>query len=384
MKNVFKFFTLGLMLSATIGAASTSIFAQTDCDATYEAFKVANKGTTVDDKNKALDLAKKYLADEKCNTPETQDIVVYLKKQVDAMPGRIKAIQDKVIIDRFNASIPAKNWDDAFASGKQVMTLLPDAALDIAITLAEVGFDRVTEKTPIDKYNSDTIQMAKYALDHIDSKSDKYGLFGTYELKNAAFSDGKANTIGWMNYIIGYITYERLKNQKDALPYFYKATQANSWTKSQPIIYKEIGEWYLSEFNRIGTEREAKIQANGGKDNEETLALLAQQKGYADRALDAYIRAYNIAPATNAAYKTQLKNRTKEIYSVRYDKPDNFEKDVAVMPTTPFPDPTSTVTPIVDAPPATTGETTPATTAPANTTGAKTATTPAKKPTPKN
>ena len=394
MKNVLKFLTLGMLLAAVMGVSAVSIFAQDDCDATYEQFKAIYKNASVDDKTKALELAKKYVGDDKCKTEANADIVKFLEGQVTKLPAQIDGLKKKAIYDRFNASVPAKNWDEAFNSGKQIVAMDPGTSLDIALILASIGFDQAAANPPVDKFNADTITMAKWAIDHINDKSvnaDKYGAFGTYEYKTSAFPDGKNNALGWMNYTIGYITYERLKNQKDALPYLYKATQINSATKAFPGIYKEIGEWYLSEFNRIGVDREAKIKANGDKDNDETLALLALQKGYADRALDAYIRAYNVAPATTQIqkdYKTGLYNRAKIIYSARYnEKMDNFEKDMAVVPSKPFPDPTTEVTPIVEAAPTPSEtNTTPATTnnTKTNTTNPNTKpntpTTPVKKP----
>jgi len=390
MKNVFKFFALGMMLTAFIGATATSIFAQDqDCDATYEKFKTLYRNPNVNDKTQALDLAKKYVADEKCTTPEAnKDIVTFLQGQITKLPDAIQKLKDAALYEQFNTAVKASNWDDSFNVGKQIINKFPDSSLDIALVLASIGFDNAAANPPVDKYNTDTINMAHWALDHINDKSvnaDKYGAFGKYEYKTTAYPDGKSNAAGWMNYTIGYVTYERLKNQKDALPYLYKATQANSATAKFPAIYKLIGEWYLSEFNRIGIDREAKIKANGDKDNDETLALLALQKGYAERALDAYIRAYNVAPSTTEAektYKTAIYNRTKVIYGARYDqKMDNFDKDLAVVQTKPFPDPSTAVTPIVETPPSTTtGETTtPATTTPTTTTGSKTTTT-VKKP----
>ena len=53
----------------------------------------------------------------------------------------------------------------------------------------------------------------------------------------------------------------------------------------------------LEEAIRIDGERDAKVKEAGNKDTEETLAMLGLQKGYADRAIDAYARAYKLAKA---------------------------------------------------------------------------------------
>jgi tetratricopeptide (TPR) repeat protein len=363
MKNVIKFLTLGMMLATFIAISATSIFAQDmTCDAMYEKFKTIYKGS-IEDRKAALELAKKYLADEKCKpTPETEDIVKFLQGQVTKLPGVIEDLTNAALYKRFNDAVPASNWDETFASGKDIITKFPDKSLDIAIVLSSIGFDRAASNPAVDKYNTDTLNYAKWVIqkigDGVPSGTGKYGAFGTYEYTTTAFPDGKNNTLGWMNYTIGYITYERMKNQKDAIPYLYKATQINSATKAFPGIYKQIGEWYLSEFNRIGKDRADKVTANGDKDNDETLALWALQKGYLDRALDAYARAIKLASSDTTAagktYKDNLYNRFKTLYGIRYeDKLDNLDKSIAEMPAKPFPDPSTAVTPVVEAAPAT-------------------------------
>jgi len=394
MKNVFKFLTLGMMLATVIGVSATSLFAQDiDCDATYEGFKAKYKGS-IDDRKAALELAKQYLAADKCKTPpENAEIVTFLTGQLTKLPIAIAQLEDAALYKRFNDSVPAKNWDETFASGKQIIAKYPDKSLDIGIVLASIGFDQAADtKAPVDKFNGDTIAQAKWVIQQIESgkTSTKYGAFGQYEYTTKDYPDGKNNTLGWMNYTIGYITYNRMKNQKEALPYLYKAAQANSATKNFSDIYKSIGEWYVSEFNRIGIERKTKIDANNGADNQETLDLWGLQKGYLDRAIDAYSRAYKVAPAEPKVYKDGLLNRAKTLYNARFDEEKDklplADKYIAEAPAKPFPDPATAVTPVAaPAVPSTTGTTPPATstTTPVNTTGKTTTTTPVKKPNPK-
>ena len=362
MKNLFKFLTLGMMTIALIGAATISSFAQDECETIYKKWTENFRGdrNNVDNdismKQTAIAGGKEFLG--KCDNADQVEIATYLKKQVPILENKVK---DIIMYNRFNKSIPAKNWDEAFASGKEIIAKYPDTSLDIILVLASIGFDSAAAVPPVDKFNNDTINMANMAIQQISagktSGSGKYGAFGTYEYTTTAFPDGKNNALGWMNYTIGYINYYNLKNHKNALPYFYKATQINSATKTFPEIFRGIGAWYLDEFNRIGTDRDAKTKLAGDKDTEETLQLLALQKGYAERAADAYNRAYKLALPKDAKSAASYLNLVKTFYKFRFDmkpedevKNDDFNKYTADLSAKPFPDPTSVVTPIVDAP----------------------------------
>ena len=207
-------------------------------------------------------------------------------------------------------------------------------------------------------------------------KSTGYGAY-SYSFVNPKFPDSKANTLGALNYMIGYITYYRQNNKKDALPYFYKSTQYNSFSKTDPTVYQAIGAWYLDEAIKIDKERQAKLTANGNKDNDETLAMVANQKGYADRAIDAYSRAYKYAKEDKGQkkeYVDGLYNRLKKLYAFRFDgKIEGIDAFVATVQNKPMPDPSTTVTPVIEtAPESTTTNSSSSTTAPTTTTSTTT------------
>jgi hypothetical protein len=194
-----------------------------------------------------------------------------------------------------------------------------------------------------------------------------------------------------MNYTVGFITYYRQgkdnpAKKKEALPYFYKATQYNSLNKTNPFVYQTIGAWYLDEAIKIDTDRKAKITAAGDKDTDETLAMLANQKGYADRAIDAYARAYKFAkddPKQKKEYTDNLYSRLKELYTFRYEgKIEGIDQFVATVQNKPMPDPTTAITPVKEETPAatTTTSTTNNGTTPAATAPTKPATTNTAKP----
>ena len=343
------------MLTAAIGLSNAqSGFAQeTEKDIEYNKFIACYKETDTAKKDACYAGAKAFL-DKFGSTND--EFVTFVRKRYDTYT---KAKNEAALYGRFNASIKdakAVNSDEAFSSGRDIVAQYPDL-IDVPIILASVGFDNAVAKTPNDKFNADAINYAKMAIQKIEAgkTSTSYGA-NTWTYKTDKFPDGKSNTLGWMNYTIGYIMYYRQPNvKKEALPYLYKATQFNSETKTNSEIYRTIGSWYVDEFIRLDNDRIAKIKAAGDVDTDETKAILAMQKGYADRAVDAYARAYKVAStdAANKAYRDGLLNRVKELYAIRYNK--NMSAFDAYMTSTnakPFADPSTAIVPVVDETPA--------------------------------
>ncbi len=92
--------------------------------------------------------------------------------------------------------------------------------------------------------------------------------------------------------------------------------------------------------------------------------MVGMQKGYADRAIDAYARAYSLSKADtkNKVYSDGLYAKLKQLYAFRYDgKNNDVDGFVATVMNKPMLDPTAEVVPVkVEAAPATTpGTTTP-------------------------
>lgn len=363
MKNVFKFLTLGTMLVAFYAIATTSTFAQAtleECTPIYERFKVERTSTDPTVLTAAIATGKEYLS--KCSNLEGQEAVRdYITAQIPKIQKKIDDIMLARLEKRFNDSIPAKNWDESFAAGKELLTKNRPYELDLILTLAGIGYDNVTANPPVDKFNGDTISYAKMGLQKINEgkPSTDFGFF-QYANKTKECVDGKTNAIGWMNYIIGYTMYVRQKQNKDAVPYIYKSTQTGCETKSFPEAYRLIGAWYLDEAIKINTKRVELIKAASDQDTDETKALLALQKGYADRSIDAYARAYKMASAVKGPVKTYvdaLYKKMQELYDFRFSSKDGIDKYISEVMGKPFPDPNTPVTPVVETTTATTPNT---------------------------
>jgi tetratricopeptide (TPR) repeat protein len=272
----------------------------------------------------------------------------------------------------------ANNWDESYNLGKQILAIDPDA-LNVILVMGSIGLDETLKTPRITKYNDDTLKYAKIAIEKLNAgkTSNDFGFHTfTYAVrdaeKKAIIPASKENALGWMNYTIGAVTYFGLNNKKDSLPYLYKATQLNSQTKTLPQVYGILGDYYFDEVVRLGEEIKTKTIEAGMKDTDETKALIALQKGYTERAIDAYARAQNAVPTTDTArkaYRDGIGKRIETLYKVRFDNVDGIAAFVKTQLAKPLPDPTVAPTPIIEAEPdpATTGT-------PATTTGTKPAT----------
>lgn len=384
MNRVFKFLASAAML---VAVAVVPAFAQQqeECEALYKKYMDNYKGTLAQRKM-AVEGGRQYLA--KCASLDA-DINKYLEK---ALPPIEKRIDFEETVAAFNESIKdAKNVNAevAFTSGKRLLSNHDPNLVDVMLVLASVGFDKAVAKPPVNTYNADAISLAKQAIQKIEggTTSQQYGAYG-FTYKN------KENALAWMNYTVGFITYFNQNNKKEAIPYLYKATKYETGSKDNPknnaVIYQAIGDFYREEYNRLDTERESLAKQAEGKTPEEVKVLadkakelLLLQKGYAERMIDAYGRAYSFA-GTDKTYKDALYNDLKVLYAFRHDNKPTTTLDayISALNGRPMPDPTTAVTPVVDTTTTTTATTPtsstsslPTTTPVSNTTNSRTATT---------
>jgi len=251
----------------------------------------------------------------------------------------------------FNASLKSKNWDTLYQVGPAILEREPNL-IDVIIVLGSVGLDEATKNPPNDKFNVQTVNFAKTAIQKLKAgaKSKNYGAL-QYSYKS------KGNALGWLNYTVGQIMFLRMGQKKQALPYFFEASKANSETKKSPYLYGTIGEYYKSQVVALGKQRgtlDAKDEANFSKiDN-----LFGLEKANAERGADAFARAYSFALADKNAsqeYRKVLRDNLKLLYDFRFKKPDETEDTTAKMNqfvtavmAKPLPNPSDTVMPILE------------------------------------
>lgn len=354
--KTFKKITTAAMMSAVIALGAVAGSAQANpCEDTetktklYDEFQANFRGN-IEARKKAIAAGEQYI--EKFGSCEAdKQYVDYFKGAIPGMKDRNKKEEEEMAKQaryvRFDNAVKDKNFDEVYAVGKEILQFEPNQ-LDLMIVLGSIGYDESIDNNNF-KYNADTIRFARMAIAAMESgkTSTNYGLFGwTYKTKD--------NAIGEMNLSIGYITAAVDKNRKEALSNLFKATASTASTSKNPVPYEQIGFYYFDELNKMidevkvlekdqkdtDTEEEAKTKA------ENIRAKVALLNGVAERAIDAFARAHNLA--TTAAYKAQLKKNAEQAYQLRFERTTGFDSWVAASVAKPFPNPLSPVQPVAE------------------------------------
>ena len=357
MKTLFRVLTLAVLLTAF----STLSFAQDDLATLFERFKTEAKGKC-GERDAALATGKTII--EKFGSDElNKDVIDFVKKRMATIEKEDPRCK---LNARYDTTYKAKDWANFFAVSKEIIAAEGDSplALDLLLTNVSVGFN-LADRDKVDTYNNDTLNWAKTALQKIQagkaSQTGKWGVFEPFGNKDAAQS--------WANFTIGYLMYNKL-NQKntEALSYFYKSTQVSNEKKNDTTIYTNIGTYFFNKAQELDTGYREARKTNNNEDNDETKRLLGLARGNADRAIDAFGRAYKIAAADpkKAELKTTIGKTLSDLYKFRFNLADakqpDIDKYVADLVAKPMPDPSTEVTPVVIEAPATTTTTTSTTT----------------------
>lgn len=383
MKNIFRALMMAIVMTALTAATATTSYAQdpeAEKAALYETYTKNYNSKDIEKVKIAIAAAKEYIEKYSAadyvakygDTPEgleakkaNQATIDYFKdKALPPLEKRVAAVakgaEVEGVVKRFNDSFPAGRYDETYASGKQLLAENPEN-VDIIIVLGSIGYDESLKATPNTKYNADSINYSKQAIQKIEAnaKTTDYGAFtyayGDYlKFPGTTKTDkypGRDNALGNLNYKIGYLMYFNQNQKKEAIPYFYKASKYDSSVKNLPIIYQVIGDSYFEEAKRLNAESERKAKEAGNKDTDESKADDAMAKGYADRAIDAYARAYKMASTNQGVkkeYKDGLYKLLQELFKFRFNgKIEGLDSYVATVMNKPFVDPTTAVTPVV-------------------------------------
>lgn len=409
MKTIFRFVGFGVLLAAFIAVGNVAGFAQDPCadadgltamDVKFR--ELFAKTGDLDSRKLAIETGRQFL--EKYGSCETAKLLSdYLKDGLPKIEENYKkaviAKEKAILTARFDAGLRSKNWDEVYAAGKELLSKHPDEFRAAELVLGSIGLVETADKSPrVTKWNDDTLRYAKQSIQDLEANKP----FKTYGLSikgvvNFEYKD-KDDALGWMNYTIGYILFFDKNNKKEAISYLYKASQLNSETKSNPVLYQSIGAYYFDDVKRLVDEVKVLISKQDPKDTDaviqqkvdEIKAKVGILNGTTERALDAYGRAHKLidpADKSKAAYRGNIHKTMEDLYKVRFAKIDDLDAWVAVAVTKPLPDPKSTIIPINDPEPVapitttTTTNTTPGTIKPPTTTPTKPpTTTPAKAP----
>lgn len=368
MKRIIGFANIGLLLSAILAVGAVTGFGQDNCADTAGQTTLSDKvralftdKTTGGMKNRIAagkEFIEKYGA---CDS--AKEFSTYLTSNVPKWEGTyakmVAGDYQDALVKRFNAGIntgtTSGNWDEVYATGKELLQKYPEDFRAASLVLGSIGLDETAKATPVVKYNDDTIRFARQAIADLEANRT----FKTFGVKPFEYKD-KNDALGWMNYTIGYLYFYDKKDKKQGVNFMYKATQVESTTKSNPVLYQAIGAFYFDEVKRLATEVTALEKTQDPNATPEAAkalvdaikAKVALVNGNAEAAIDAYARALTYAKADPAKYKKEyldsLNTTMQNLYTVRFGKMDGFDAFVANLVKKPLPNPAIPIAPISD------------------------------------
>ncbi|MEP6924688.1 MAG: hypothetical protein ABI954_09505 [Pyrinomonadaceae bacterium] len=328
-------------------------------DKLYKDVFLANYKGTEDQKKVAYDAAKEYV--QKYNAPnctDNADIIVYFlgdpndptkKGWIKKEEERREQVIKEAKIKRFNDAVAAGNAAEVFAAGKVLLTDYPNDTTNTSIMMFMVDNGFIQANKKVDTFNSETVTTAKATIERINAGK-------VPDANNWAPYKSKEDALAWLNYDLGYIHQFRMQNKKDAAPYFYQTTKFNSPDIApSPVPYRAIGDWYLDQYTKAAEEYNAK-KDDATVSEEDKNKLAGTWKAYADRAMEAYGYAYTKAkanPKTPEVAK-EINDTLTQIYKLRHSgEATGLDAYVSGLSAKPITDPSTPVTPVVEATPTT-------------------------------
>lgn len=360
MKTIFRYANLGLLMALVLALGAVAASAQNPCEDADGITKLGDSVRekyaikTVDGRKAFLDVAKQF-SEKYAACEPGKELGDWLKTMI---PRVEKLLADQIIAEekarltaRFDGAMKAKNWDEVYASGKEILNKYPDDFRAVELVLGSIGYDELLDRQN-GKYSDETLRFAKQSLADLEAGKEFKPGFGV-----APFSyKSKDDAIAWMNLTIGSIYQIGLKNKSAALPYLYKATlaPASSDVSTNPNPYEFIGSFYFDELNKLVEQIQNKAKDQKDTDTpevaqqkvDEIKKLVAMSNGTAERAMDAFSRAFTLGK--NAAYKAKMKKNVQDAYKLRFAKEEGVEAWITSAVTKPFPNPSTPIQPITD------------------------------------
>jgi hypothetical protein len=347
MKTLFS--TIAILAFVLVANVAT---AHAQCDpntkqAIYQVFLDNRRAATIEGLQKAVDAGKKYV--EMCkDSPDDQEIVAFINRN---LPRLEQTLATEIRFTKFETAAKELNHAEAYRVGSEILAGEPaDSELraDLAIYLTWAGY-KAMENTDAST-TLGVIELGRETIAIISggAKVIDWGLFdGAFKQQNDA--DSKSHTLGWLNFAIAEM-YIKVDNKPEAMAHYYQTTRFAAPIGSNPAVYQQIGAWYLSDAIRVRAEGVKIYEENGDQDTEESTRLFNLAKGYADRAFDAYARAYQAAKSSNnEAVTNSLYGRLGELYKFRFDgKEEGLDEFISEIGQRSFIDPRNPVEPIID------------------------------------
>lgn len=371
-----------MLAALVVAAGSVASYAQASCDDTEAIAALDKKVRDNYAKNATVKLAvdggKEFLEKYgKC--PGSEEFATWITAQMPKWEERSKKFAESEVLRplfaRFDAGITGDNADEVFSAGKAILAIKPDD-LNIMVPMAMSGILQSYKNNP--KYADESLRLSKAIIAKLKAGAEltKKNPQGVPTVGALKFEMTKEEALDELRYGTAYMTYWVKKDKKSALPMYYEISQGSGKFKNEPRVYGTIGDYYVEESVKLGTEIAAMIEkqkamatdAEKEKIDVEIKAKVGLFNGYSERAIDAFSRAHKIAPTATPAdktYKDGLFKTISDLYKRRFDKDAGLNEYMAATLAKPFPNPTSEVTPINDPDPVTTTSTA-APAAPAN------------------
>lgn len=341
--------TIALLALMVIANAAT-VAAQCDPNtkqAVYEEFLANRRATTIEGLQKAVNAGKKYL--EMCkDSVDDQEIVAFITRNLTRIE---QTLATEIRFSNFDKAAKAFAYSESYRIGREILAAEPaDSELrgDLSIYLTWAGYKAM--ETADASTTLGAIELGRETIALINSGA-KFVDWGAYDgaFKQATPDASKSHTLGWINFAVAEM-YNKVDNKPLAMAHYFETTKFAAPIGSNPAVFQAIGAWYLSDAIRVRGEGVKIYEANGNQDNEESVKLFNMAKGYADRAFDAYARAYQAAKsAKNEAAATTLYGRLGELYKFRFDgKEEGLDDFITEVGKRPFIDPRNPVEPIIE------------------------------------
>jgi hypothetical protein len=280
----------------------------------------------------AYEAAKEYI--QKYGADNDQ-YVNYAKKYVTAYEKQARRNQ-------FSEQLKAKNYNDAFTIGKQILAEEPED-LGVLFELTRAGFAAAGNKNTAN--NADTIAFAKKTIQLLQAGR-------TFEKDKPVAN--KDDLIGGINFELGSL----LKDTQpaEAVTYLINAAQTEGSTKKDFRTYLFLADIYeKGEYKTLSTQYNANCKTEEQVATAECTQLKAKADQIVDHMIDALARAiaYNDASpnaAGNAAARASWLEQLTSYYKYRNNNDDKGLKEyIAGITSRPLPKPGDPIAPMTPA-----------------------------------
>lgn len=244
----------------------------------------------------AYEAGKEYLQKYEAKDGAEDQYIKYIKKWV--------AAYDKVARrNQFSEEIRAKNYNAAFATGKQILSEDPN---DVAVLydLLKAGYISTTGGT--DALNADSANYARRLIQLVQ------------EGKNPEPTKSKDEVLGNLNYALGLFTQKSMP--QEAVTHFLNAAQFEGSAKKDPQTYLFLADAYeKGQYSKLATQYNASCKTDDKVNTPECVELKAKADAVVDLMIDALARAiaYNDA-SPNAARNAQARAGWLELLTNYY------------------------------------------------------------------